>query len=122
MGGPVGWILDEPDRSRLLERFPPRFDRIVAHHVTLWGHRERAPVPPPAVMAVIGHAADTAIEALIVTVDGSAERPDGGTFHCTWSLDPMSDRVPKDANAMIAVRNWTSCAPLPFSASAGYVA
>ncbi|WP_343343137.1 hypothetical protein WJT74_07050 [Sphingomicrobium sp. XHP0239] len=122
MGGPVGWILDERDRERLLERFVPRFERVIAHHVTQWGHRRRAPVPAPAMLAIVGHVADASIEALLVTVDGRIERPDGSRYHCTWSLDPASGRVPKDANAMIAETDWTSVDPLPVSAAPGYVA
>ena len=30
----VGWLVDPEDRAALLDRFPPRYPLVVAHHVT----------------------------------------------------------------------------------------
>ncbi|MCJ7421880.1 hypothetical protein [Sphingomicrobium astaxanthinifaciens] len=123
MGRPVGWILGASDRAQLLAYFPPRYERVIAHHVTLWGHRQDAPVPGPASFAVIGHSdAGTGIEALVVLVDGQPRRPDGHHYHLTWSLDPATDRVPRDSNALIAEHGWSEVDPIPFHADPGYVA
>lgn len=123
MARPVGWLLDEDDRAALLERFAPRYSRIFAHHVTLWGHRARAPIPEPAAFAVVGHAdAGEGIEALLVLVNGQLHRPDGNRFHITWSLDPASEKMPKDSNALIAAHGWDEVDPVGFAATPGYVA
>ena len=38
----IGWKLDRDQRRELLQQFPPRFDNVVADHVTL-AARVRAP-------------------------------------------------------------------------------
>ena len=123
MARPVGWILDPADRARLLGRCPPRYEETIAHHVTLWGHRNRASLPAAASFAVVGHAdAGDGIEALVVTVDGEMERPDGNLFHCTWSLDRARGKAPKDSNTLIAEHGFASVEPIAFGASPGFVA
>jgi hypothetical protein len=123
MARPVGWVLTEETRAALLDRFPPRHDDVVAHHVTQWGRRVKKPVPGPANFAVVGRAdAGAGIEALVVTVDGETRRPDGSTFHITWSIDPDSGKRPKDSNMLIADHGWTECEPVPFEAEPGFVA
>ncbi|MCJ8190396.1 hypothetical protein [Sphingomicrobium aestuariivivum] len=122
MARPVGWILDAADREALLAHFPPRYAGVVAHHVTLWGHQAKAPVPPHASFAVIGHSdAGEGVEALVVLVSGQLHRPDGNHFHVTWSIDPDSGKVPRDSNALIADHGWTEVDPVPFHAEPGYV-
>lgn len=117
----VGWILDDADRARLLERFPPRYAKLIAHHVTLWSHKAAKPVPGPASFNVVGHADDgRGIEALVVTCDGKTQRPDGSTYHITWSLDPDSGLAPKHSNDLIAEAGWAPVEPaIPFSAEPG---
>lgn len=84
------FILSEEQRAFLLEKFPPRYPRIVAHHVTEWFD-----CPPSAIMPqnkpvqIIGIADnDHGIQALIATVDSKTNREsDGHPYHITWSLD-----------------------------------
>ena len=48
------WPIAEASRAALLERFPPRYARVVAHHVT-YGRVERASdVPTPQTARVVG--------------------------------------------------------------------
>lgn len=123
MARPVGWILTETSRALLLDRFEPRYARIVAHHVTLASHHAAADVPGAAGFAVVGHAvADMGIEALVVRVDGKTQRPDGKTFHVTWSIDPASGCKPQDSNRLIEQHGFTKCDPIRFAATPGYVA
>jgi hypothetical protein len=44
------------------------------------------------------------VEALVVALDGSTARPDGGTWHITWSL--ADDRAARDSNAALAQGAW----------------
>jgi hypothetical protein len=102
----TGWLLDPAQRETLLARFPPRYARVVAHHVTLkFGDREIH--SPGAVRAeIVGEADDgIGVQALVVRIDGREARPDGGTFHITWSLAP--GREAKESNDVIAARGWT---------------
>lgn len=102
----TGWLLDPDQREALLARFPPRYARAVAHHVTL-KFGDRAAEPPGEVVAeIVGEADDgVGVQAMVVRIDGSAARPDGGTFHITWSLAP--GREATESNAVIAARGWT---------------
>lgn len=112
----TGWLLPEDERERLLRLFPPRYPDAVAHHVT---HRYGvcADEPPPQASAgeIVGRADDGAgVEALIVQVDGSGERPDGGTYHVTWSLDRGRGRRSVESNDVIAAGRWERvAAPIP---------
>jgi hypothetical protein len=110
MGDPTsfytGWLLDSAQREALLARFPPRYARVVAHHVTLkFGDRE-AHAPGAVAAEIVGEADDeVGVQALVVLIDGGEARPDGGTFHITWSLAP--GREARESNDVIAARGWT---------------
>jgi hypothetical protein len=103
----TGWLLDPAEREALLARFPPRYPRVIAHHVTLkFGDGEAQP-PGEAAGGIIGEADDGAgVQALVVAVDGSSSRPDGGVFHVTWSL--AEGREARESNDVIAARGWTT--------------
>jgi hypothetical protein len=83
---------------------------VVAHHVTL-KFGDRAAVPPTDTAAeVVGHVDDgQGLEALVVRIAGSTDRPDGSTYHITWSLAP--GREARESNAVIANLGWTGLAP-----------
>lgn len=106
----TGWLLDPATRPALLARFPPRYARVVAHHVTLtFGDRD-AQAPREVAADIVGEADDGAgVQALVVRIDGGAARPDGGTFHITWSLGDR--REARESNAVIAERGWTPIDP-----------
>ena len=104
---PVGWIIENECRERLLERFAPRYARTIAHHVTrrLEGSADGALPPQIGNARVVGRADDgEGCEALVVAIDGSTTRTDGGTWHITWSL--AEGRAAKESNAVIAERGW----------------
>jgi hypothetical protein len=97
----IGWALDPGDRAQLLARFPPRYARTVADHVT-HGRKGEAPATPLAGHAVVvGRADDGAgVEALVVALAGTSDRWDGSRYHITWSLGP--GREAKESNEAIA--------------------
>jgi hypothetical protein len=108
----TGWKLDLEQRAQLLVQYPPRYPRPIADHVTFKppadAATEEPALPAPAGSArVIGRADDgTGVEALVVALDGSTRRPDGGTWHVTWSL--AEGREAKESNTVIAARGWTA--------------
>lgn len=117
MKGISAYILDEPTRSELaLWHFPPRFEKFVGHHVTYqFGSSDKDPLPPAGTYTVVGYAYEqerrpggSGIEALVVAIDGKTTRPDGGTYHITWSLGP--GYAPKNSNDIIA-KGWTKLDP-----------
>ncbi|MBE7366491.1 hypothetical protein [Ramlibacter pallidus] len=107
----IGWKLDREERELLLARFPPAYARPIADHVTLRPRVHAGTVLPPAVRAVIVGRADDGqgLEALVVHVDGSTERPGGGTYHVTWSLE--AGRKAVESNDVIAARGWQPVDP-----------
>jgi hypothetical protein len=106
----IGWKLDRSERGQLLDRFPPRYAEAVADHVTL--ERSEEPLPLDVSAEIVGHADDGAgVEAMVVAIDGTSDRPDGSTFHITWSLGP--GREAKESNDVLRERGWTAIDPVP---------
>ena len=110
-----GWKLDPADRAALLERFKPVWPDVVADHVTLAMLSDEVPLPAEVVAEIVGDVDDgEGLQALVVAVDGSVDRPDGSTYHITWSLDRARGRRAVESNAIIALRGWRSLdTPVP---------
>jgi hypothetical protein len=104
-GTVIGWKLDRDDRAALLDRHPPRYESVIADHVTLEVGAAGKPVPPLVEAQIIGHADDSdGVEAMVVSIDGSSERPDGSVFHISWSLAP--GRKARESNDLLKGRGW----------------
>lgn len=104
----TGWKLPrDMVRERLLEVFPPRYERVVADHVTLQaGAAKDTPLPRPVEARIIGEGDDgEGVQCLVVEIDGTTDRPDGSTYHITWSLGP--GRKAKESNDVFRNRAWT---------------
>jgi hypothetical protein len=102
----VGWKLDARQREELLAKFPARYTRAVADHVTLKANVAASTPRPDTVRArIVGEADDgEGVQAMVVAIDGATERPGGGTFHITWSL--AEGRKAKESNDVIAAGGW----------------
>lgn len=108
----VGWKLPESDRTFLLGKVEPKFEEVIAHHVTLkFGVKKDHPVPDEVNAVVVGEASNDGIQALVVEIDGSVNRPDGGIYHITWSLDRSKGYAPKHSNDLLQ-NGWESIDPL----------
>jgi hypothetical protein len=105
----IGWKLDRDDRAALLRRFPPRWPDEIADHVTLDAHAsDGGPLPAPVAGEIVGQVDDgEGLQAMIARVDGTTSRPDGGTYHITWSLDRGRGRQAVQSNEVIARLGWT---------------
>ena len=104
-GSVIGWLLDASDRAQLLEQFPPRYEKAVAHHVTLKTDAEQDPLPRQVKAEVVGRTDDgEGVEAMVVTIDGTTDRPDGSTYHITWSLG--HGRRALESNDVLKERGW----------------
>lgn len=100
----IGWLIDEAQRIELLQQFPPRYANAVAHHVTL-AAGTLDPLPDAAVGEIVGMADDDAgVQALVVRIGGTTDRPDGSSYHITWSLE--EGRQARESNDVIAARGW----------------
>jgi hypothetical protein len=100
----IGLVLTASSRQSLKNMFPPKYDDFIGHHVTLeFGVPPNTSVSNDVVeVQVVGHADDkTGIEALVVSVNGTTDRPDGGTYHITWSLDRSKGYKPVSSNKLL---------------------
>lgn len=107
----VGWKLAPDERAGLLARFPPRYARTVADHVTRrFGSQASDPLPVATSGVIVGEADDGhGVQALVVEIAGSTERGDGSHFHITWSLAP--GRNAKESNDVMAANGWRAISP-----------
>lgn len=111
----TAYVLSDESRKKLAERYPPKYSKFVGHHVTeQFGVKTGTETPEQADIEVVGYIdSQDGLEALVVAVNGSDQRPDGGTYHITWSLDP-DKYSPKDSNMLIKVAGYD---PVPTSIS-----
>lgn len=104
----LGWSLDRQARRDLLARFPPTYADAVADHVTLRaGMGLDDEKPAPVTCQIVGRADDgEGVEAMVVEIDGTTDRPDGSTYHITWSLDRAKGRRAGESNDVIRQLGW----------------
>lgn len=113
-GTVTGWKLPRGDREQLLDRFVPKYPNVIADHVTLrTGATAQTPMPRKPDAHVVGHADDgKSLECLVVELDGTTDRPDGSTYHITWSLGP--GRKARESNDLLRTSGWKPiAAPIP---------
>src|SRR3546814_21081996 len=102
----VGWKIDPEERDRLLARFPPRYERRVADHVTLrFGSDANTPLPAETEARIVGEADDDAgVQALVVEIGGTRASGDGSPFPITCALG--GGRPAKERNDGTAASGW----------------
>ena len=109
----TGWKLDRTQRAELLARFPPEWPDVIADHVTLDAEaRDDTPLPGEVEARIVGSVSDVAgLQVMVVAIGGTTDRPGGGTYHITWSLDAERGRRAVESNALIAERGWRNIEP-----------
>ena len=109
-GSVIGWKLDREQRRALLEQFEPQYEEPIADHVTLEVRAHSKPLPDPVKSEIVGRSDDgKGVQAMVVAIDGTTDRPDGSTYHITWSLAP--GRKAKESNDVIREKGWSSIDP-----------
>ncbi|HYD17608.1 MAG TPA: hypothetical protein VEF76_03920 [Patescibacteria group bacterium] len=104
----AAYVIDAASRGLLLQKFPPKYPDVVAHHVTHKYPAMPADVPrPPLHVRVTGYHNCGAIEVLVVMVDGRRQqvlREDETPrwYHITLSLDRAKGVEPKNSNDVLA--------------------
>ena len=68
---------------------------------------------------IVGRADDgQSLECLVVELDGTTDRPDGSTYHITWSLGP--GRKARESNDVLKERGWEELDhPIPIKLEPG---
>jgi hypothetical protein len=104
----IGWKVDREQRRELLQQFPPRYRNVDADHVTLRTRAaEDALLPDESLGEIVGRADDgKGVEAMVVAIAGTTDRPDGSVYHITWSLEP--GREARESNDVLAARSWAA--------------
>ena len=113
----IGWELPEGERSRLLALFPAVYPDVIAHHITQSrrGVTQDEPLPEETQAMVVGVANDgVRVQALVCAVGGTTTRPDGKTYHVTWSLDRAQGAKPVMSNDVIREKGWEAVPRIPF--------
>lgn len=103
-----GWRLLPAERVRLLRRIPTVYPDVYADHIThRYGFAEYE-LPSLALRARIIAIADDnkGVQTLVVTVNDNSIRPDGSTYHITWSIDRSLGRAPVDSNLVVKTHDW----------------
>jgi hypothetical protein len=109
----LAFVIDEKSRAMLLKMFPPKYERVICHHVTLQfnlskgltAEQEKMIGTDPGVM--VRHVRDDGkgVQAIAVSVNGKTERPDGSYYHVTLSLangrKPVESNNLKDDNGQV---------------------
>jgi len=107
----TGWKLDRKLRESLLEQLPPRYPEVIADHVTLDAKAIDVEPPPVSSARIVGRADENrGVEAMVVELEGSLDRPDGSTWHVTWSLGP--GRTARESNDVIAAQGFVPIEPV----------
>lgn len=103
------FLVDPADRDKLAKRFPPKFPELIGHHIThQFGVRPDPDIAYGTTVPVmlIGYSCnDEGLEAFTVSVNGSTHRPDGKTYHLTWSLDRSKGFRPVDSGDLVRRNN-----------------
>lgn len=113
------FVVDQGDRARLAQQFPPKFADFIGHHVT---HRFGVRPDPQATYGetvtvhVVGYACnDAGLEAFLVSVNGTTSRPDGKLYHLTWSLNRNAGFKPVDSGELVRGLIQPITPPIPIS-------
>jgi hypothetical protein len=92
------------ERESLMKEFPPEYANVVGHHITLdYAVEQTHPLPTALNGRIVGDAYDKGVQALVVEIDGTTKRPDGETYHITWSLD--EGRFPENSKQLL-LKGW----------------
>ena len=111
-GTVTGWKLPAGEREPQLQQFPPKYAKVDADHVTLRvGATPQTPLPRKPEARIVGRADDgKSLECLVVELDGTTDRPDGSTYHITWSLGP--GRRARESNDVLRDLGWKHVTPV----------
>lgn len=115
-GGYLAYQLAGNSRIALLKKFEPKYPKVICEHVTYKFPANVGDNLPPEVndAHVIGYQNGDGIEALVVEINGTTQRPDGRLYHITLSLDPTKKK-PVHSNDLLAQNGFMRVNPISIS-------
>lgn len=118
--GYIALNLTHGSRELLIKKWKPLNDLVIAHHVTYqFPAKKTDKLPKVKDVKVVGYASTDGLECMIVSVDGTTKRNDGGTYHVTLSLESGKYK-PFDSNELIRKKGWIKTKPIPLDVVASY--
>lgn len=101
----TAYQLTERSRKKLFLLFPPKYPEFIGHHITVnFGVSADAELPKQTTLVEIVGYIDNGdgVEGFLVEIDGTSDRPSGGKFHITWSIDRSKGYKPVNTNDYIS--------------------
>ena len=102
----TAYVIAEAERKRILDVFPAKFDKIIAHHVTYEFGTMPDQKPPTVTNArIVGCHANDRIQALVVELDDhkfQKAQDDQRYLHLTLSRDTTQNVRNVESNQLIA--------------------
>lgn len=127
MKGISVYLLSDGSREHLFGESTPIFPNFVGHHVTYeFQSSDKDPLPPEGDYVVVGYAYEkerrlngSGIEALVVSINGTVNRPDGEVYHITWSHG--SGYSPKDSKRIVNAGWKRLDTPIPINMTPAFI-
>lgn len=122
--GYTAYVLTDEAREKLKNIFPPKYSEWIGHHITIKFPAQLSPDMPlgePVKAEVVGYVEEDGLETLVVAVNGNVKRPDGKTYHITWSLDRQKGKKPVMSNNLIAKKGYAPVGPYSITAHFKYL-
>jgi hypothetical protein len=97
----TAYALTEKSRKVLYMLYPPKYPDFLGHHITeKFGVPSNTPVPEePTLVELVGYIDNgEGVEGFLVEIDGLRDRPDGGKYHLTWSINRKKGFKPVHTN------------------------
>jgi len=96
-----GYELEAGSRQKLMTLFPPKYPDVIGHHITEEFGVKNGEVPEqPGRVLIVGYIDNGEnVEGFLVEIDGTTERPSGGKYHITWSIDRSKGAKPVHTNS-----------------------
>jgi hypothetical protein len=116
----LAFELSPVSRTFLLTQFSPHFKKVMCQHITVMFNLtdESAALLQEqlanADLRVVGFQTGDGVECLVVEVNGSSRRPDGGCYHITLSL--ADGHKPVESNMLIKQQGFQTCVPVQIEA------
>lgn len=96
----TGYEIEKGSRNKLMVLYPPKYPHVLGHHITeQFGVKDGEAPKQPKQVLIIGYIDNGEdVEGFLVEVDGTTDRPSGGKYHITWSIDRSKGAKPVHTN------------------------
>lgn len=114
----LAFKLTENAKREILSMVTPKYKKIECDHITIEFDNPTEELQSKfanSTLEVVGYQFGEGVDCLIVEVDGSIKRPDGGVFHVTLSL--KGGHKANESNAVIKQQGYNIIIPFPIQGS-----